>query len=69
MVWWRAVVRFSWIRIPCSHAHRLLSERMDRPIKPGEKWQLWLHLSICDVCSRFERQVALMRAAVRRMGS
>ena len=61
-------MRLSWIRIPCSHAHRLLSERMDRPIRAGERWQLWLHLLICDMCSRFERQIDFMRTAVRRIG-
>jgi hypothetical protein len=66
MVWWRRAV--NWIRIPCSHAHRLLSERMDRPIEGGERWRLWLHLRICEMCSRFERQIDLMRSAVRRMG-
>ncbi len=68
MVWWRPIVRLSWIRIPCSHAHRLLSERMDRPIETGERWRLWVHLRVCEMCSRFERQIDLMRAAVRRMG-
>jgi len=41
---------------------------MDRAIKPGERWRLWLHLSICSMCSRFERQIDLMRTAVRSMG-
>lgn len=68
MVWWRPVMRLSWIRIPCSHAHRLLSERMDRPIVGGERCRLWLHLRICEMCSRFERQIDLMRSAVRRLG-
>jgi hypothetical protein len=60
-------MRFGWIRIPCSHAHRLLSERLDRPIESGDRWRLWLHLRVCEMCSRFERQIDLMRAAVRRM--
>ncbi len=59
---------FKWLRIPCSHAHRLLSERMDRVISPADTWRLRLHLLVCDVCSRFERQIDLMRAAVRRIG-
>jgi hypothetical protein len=41
---------------------------MDRPIKPGERWRLRLHLMVCDMCSRFERQIDLMRSAIRRMG-
>ncbi|HKO69099.1 MAG TPA: zf-HC2 domain-containing protein [Burkholderiaceae bacterium] len=59
---------FGWIRIPCSQAHRLLSERMERPIKPSDNWRLRLHLAICDMCSRFGQQIELMRAAVRRIG-
>ena len=69
MVWGRPAMRFGWIRIPCSHAHRLLSERMDRPIKPGERWRLRLHLMVCDMCSKFERQIDFMRSAIRRMDS
>jgi hypothetical protein len=56
------------IRITCLHAHRLLSEQLDRPLAGGERWRLWLHLKLCEMCSRFERQVAFLRAAVRRLG-
>ena len=55
-------------RITCKHAHRLLSERLDRPLQGGERWRLRLHLLLCEMCSRFERQIAFMRSAVRRLG-
>ena len=55
-------------RITCQHAHRLLSERLDRPLGSGERWRLWLHLKLCEMCSRVERQMAFMRSAVRRLG-
>lgn len=58
-----------WIRIPCSHAHELLSARMDQPLPRGCAWRLRLHLLFCDVCSRVERQLDVMRAAMRRLGS
>lgn len=54
--------------ITCKHAHRLLSERLDRPLQGGERWRLWLHLKVCEMCSRFERQVEFLRSAVRRLG-
>jgi len=41
---------------------------MDGSIKASDSWRLRLHLSICEMCSRFERQIDLLRAAVRRMG-
>ncbi len=59
---------FAWIRIPCARAHRLLSERLDRAIPSNDRWRLRLHLLVCDMCSRFERQLDLMRVAIRRLG-
>ncbi len=38
------------------HAHRLLSERLDRPLGGGERWRLWLHLKLL-------RDVLAVRAA------
>jgi hypothetical protein len=56
------------LRITCHHAHRLLSERLDRPLEGGERWRLWLHLKLCAMCARVERQMAFLRTAVRRFG-
>ena len=55
-------------RITCKQAHQLLSERLDRPLPRAERWRLWLHLRFCEMCSRFERQMDFLRAAVRRLG-
>jgi hypothetical protein len=38
----------------------------DRPLTPVERWKLKLHLSACDACRRFERQLVLLRDAMRR---
>jgi hypothetical protein len=56
------------ILLTCRQAHRLLSERQDRPLGRRERWKLWLHLRVCDMCSRFERHLGIVRAAVRRLG-
>lgn len=57
----------SLMRITCRQAHRLLSERMDRPLAAGERFRLWLHLTVCDMCTRFAQNMATLRAAVRRL--
>jgi hypothetical protein len=57
-----------WLLIPCRHAHELLSERMDKPLGAGNRMRLWLHLKICDMCSRVERQMDFMRKAMQRLG-
>jgi len=56
-----------WLLIPCRHAHELLSERMDKPLGRGDRFRLWLHLMVCDMCSRVERQMDFMRRAMRRL--
>lgn len=57
-----------WLMIRCRHAHELLSARMDKPLGAGDRLRLWLHLRICDMCARVERQMDFMRRAMRRLG-
>lgn len=49
----------------CSEVHRLVSERMDRPLSLAERARVRLHLLICAACSRFSGQMALLRRAMR----
>ena len=58
----------AWVMISCRHAHELLSARMDKPLGAGDRLRLWLHLRICDMCARVERQMDFMRRAMRRLG-
>lgn len=51
----------------CREVHRLISEDMDRPLSPVERLRMSLHLRICDVCSTFNRQMQLLRLAMRRI--
>ena len=58
-----------WFKITCRQAHVLLSERLDRGLRPLEVLRLQLHLSVCDMCSRVARQFRFLSDAVRRIGS
>ena len=62
-------MRRKWVLIPCSEAHRLLSDRLDGTLPEGGGWRLRLHLLFCDACSRVETQLDLIRSAMRRLGS
>lgn len=53
--------------ISCKRATELISKGADTPLAFREKIALKLHLSVCDVCSYFERSVATLRAAMRRV--
>lgn len=50
----------------CKEASRLISQRLDRPLPLGSRVLLRVHLSLCDACTEFQRQVALLREAARR---
>jgi hypothetical protein len=51
--------------LDCKHASRLVSQSMDRQLSMRERLGLRLHLLMCDACTRFSWQIALLRQAVR----
>ena len=53
--------------LTCKDASRLVSESQERSLRFGERWGLRLHLWICVNCRRFERQLHLLRQALRRL--
>jgi len=55
--------------VSCKEASRLLSQAEDRRLALPERWKLRLHLYACSACTRFARQLAFMRKALRRMAS
>jgi hypothetical protein len=52
--------------LSCKDATRLLSQAEDRRLSYAERVKLRLHLMACVACSRFSRQLALMRDALSR---
>lgn len=54
--------------LTCKDASRLISQRMERRLTFRERWGLRLHLMICRNCRRFERQMVLLRRALRELG-
>ena len=52
--------------ISCQEASRLLSQRQDRDLGTWETLKLRAHLALCDVCTRFSKQLEFMRVALRR---
>ena len=50
----------------CKEASHLVSQMQDRGLTASERMKLKLHLAACKACSAFERQLRLMREAMRR---
>lgn len=55
------------MRLTCKQATALISQGLDRELSAWERLKLRAHLLICDACSRFVKQAAFMRRAVKRM--
>jgi len=49
----------------CKEVHRLVSEGMDRDLSLIERMRMRLHLMVCDACTNFNGQMALLRKAMR----
>ena len=52
--------------ISCKDASRLVSRREDGRLSFWQRTTLRLHLSVCAACTRFERQIRFLRAAMRK---
>jgi len=55
------------MKLSCREASRLLSQSMDRPLGLAERARLRLHLTLCDACRNFNRQLDFLRRAVARL--
>ena len=53
--------------ISCRETTRLVSQGLDRELAFGERVALRVHLAICLGCRRAQRQMALLRRAVREL--
>jgi predicted anti-sigma-YlaC factor YlaD len=55
------------MKLSCKEASRLLSQSLERKMSVGELARLRLHLTLCDACRNFERQLKQLRQAVMRL--
>jgi hypothetical protein len=53
--------------LSCKDVTQLLSESMDRSLPLGKRIGVRLHLLICKLCARYERQLLQIRETVRRL--
>lgn len=54
--------------LTCKDASHLISQNQERALGFWERWGLRMHLWMCVSCRRFERQMHLLRAALRSLG-
>lgn len=51
----------------CKDMHRLVAESLDHELPWYVRARLRLHLSACDACTHFSRQMLWLRRAMRRL--
>lgn len=54
--------------LTCRDASHLISEQQERPLNWRKRLGLRLHLMMCVSCRRFERQIAVIRKGLRKLG-
>jgi hypothetical protein len=52
--------------VSCKDVSHLVSEMQDRELTTVERWKLKWHLAVCTMCMAFEKQMRIMREAMRR---
>jgi hypothetical protein len=55
--------------LPCRDVTQLISESMDTSLPIGKRIGVRVHLLMCKFCSRYERQLLLIRETVRRIAA
>lgn len=50
----------------CEEMSHLISEGHDRPLSVGERWKIRFHVAMCRYCTRFQRQLRVLHAAVQK---
>ena len=55
--------------LSCKDVTKLVSESMDRTLPLGKRVGVRLHLLICKLCRRYERQLLLIRETARRLAA
>jgi hypothetical protein len=53
--------------LSCKDVTQLISESMDRSLPLGKRIGVRIHLLMCRLCARYERQLLLIRETVRRL--
>ena len=55
--------------IPCTQATFLISKREEHALTLREKFQLFIHLLICEFCRKFQKQTRIISREAKRLGS
>ena len=55
------------LTLTCEESTRLVSESLDRGLRPVERWAVQLHAVSCRSCRRYRKQLSFLRNAIARL--
>lgn len=55
--------------LTCKEANRLMSEELDRKLSWRERFGIKVHVSMCNGCSNFRKQMTFLRSACKQASS
>jgi len=58
-----------WFKITCRDTTPLISELMDHKLPLGKRLRVRFHLGVCGVCSLYKKQLEIIQALARKLGS
>ncbi len=53
--------------LSCKEISQLVSQSLDRPLPIGKRLAVRIHLMICKLCSRYQRQLHFLQQAARQL--
>ena len=56
------------LRVTCRDTTSLISELMDHRLPLGKRMRLKFHLTLCDVCRFYQKQLEVIQALARKLG-
>ncbi|MBN8247706.1 MAG: zf-HC2 domain-containing protein [Verrucomicrobia bacterium] len=65
---WRSVVVLAALTPSCRQVARLASRRFEKNLSPWVRLRVRVHLSICDACERYLRQLDVLHEAAGQLG-
>ncbi|MBL9174888.1 MAG: zf-HC2 domain-containing protein [Verrucomicrobiales bacterium] len=65
---WRSILVLAALTPSCRQVARLASRRYEHPLGPWMRLRIRVHLSICDACERYLRQLDVLHEAAGQLG-
>ena len=59
---------FGWLKLTCQDTSPLISEMMDHRVSFLKRLKIKIHLSLCEVCLYYKKQLEVIRSVSKNLG-